>query len=83
MTSGVDLALYLVEKWKERHFAHLVARALVVFNRRAGKDSQEGEFLQFRNHIHSEIIDNEYINVVRKAKATEFLKKPSLSKMEK
>jgi transcriptional regulator GlxA family with amidase domain len=123
IASGIDLALYIIEKLKGGHFAHLVARELVVFNRRAGSDSQESEFMQFRNHIHTGIhkvqdfiFDNigqkstlpeladlaamsernftrifkketgitviEYINVVRKAKAREFLKNPGLSKIE-
>ncbi|MCC7454317.1 MAG: DJ-1/PfpI family protein, partial [Crocinitomix sp.] len=53
IASGIDLTLHLIEKLKGSYFAHLVARELVVFNRRSGSDSQESEFLKFRNHIHS------------------------------
>lgn len=123
IASGIDLTLHLIEKLKGSYFAHLVARELVVFNRRSGSDSQESEFLKFRNHIHSgvhkvqdyileklhqknSLLDLaeiagmsernftrifkketgitvvEYINVVRKAKATELKKNPNFSKIE-
>ncbi len=55
IASGIDLTLYIIEKLKGSHFAHLVARELVVYNRRNGNSSQESELLQFRNHIHSGI----------------------------
>ncbi len=55
ITSGIDLTLHIIEKLKGNRFAYLVARELVVFNRRSGNDSQESEFLKFRNHIHSGI----------------------------
>ena len=123
IASGIDLTLHLIEKLKGSYFAHLVARELVVFNRRSGSDSQESEFLKFRNHIHSgvhkvqdyileklhqknSLLDLaeiagmsernftrifkketgitvvEYVNVVRKAKATELKKNPNFSKIE-
>ncbi len=123
IASGIDLTLHIIEKLKGSHFAHLVARELVVFSRRSGNDSQESEFLKFRNHIHagihkvqdfifenmgkkSNLLDlaelanmsernftrifkketgitvHEYITVVRKAKATELMKNPNLSKTE-
>jgi transcriptional regulator GlxA family with amidase domain len=55
IASGIDLTLYIIEKLKGSHFAHLVARELVVYNRRNGDSSQESELLKFRNHIHSGI----------------------------
>jgi transcriptional regulator GlxA family with amidase domain len=55
IASGIDLTLYIIEKLKGSHFAHLVARELVVFCRRNGNDNQQSEFLKFRNHIHSGI----------------------------
>ncbi|HOY96381.1 MAG TPA: DJ-1/PfpI family protein [Catalimonadaceae bacterium] len=123
IASGIDLILYIIEKLKGSHFAHLVARELVVFGRRSGSDSQLSEFLKYRNHIHSgihkaqdHIYENThtksslaelaeiaamsernftrifrietgitvvaYINKVRRAKATELLKNPDLSKAE-
>lgn len=55
IAAGIDLTLYLLEKLNGSHFAHLVARELVVYNRRHGGESQESEFFKFRNHIHSGI----------------------------
>lgn len=55
IASGIDLALHIIEKLKGSYFAHLVARELVVYNRRSGSDNQESDFLKFRNHIHSGI----------------------------
>lgn len=55
IASGIDLTLHLIEKLKGSHFAHLVARELVVYNRRGGNDRQQSDYFQFRNHIHSGI----------------------------
>jgi len=55
IVAGIDLTLHILEKIKGSYFAHLVARELVVYNRRNGNDSQESNFLKFRNHIHSGI----------------------------
>jgi transcriptional regulator GlxA family with amidase domain len=55
IASGIDLTLHIIEKLKGSHFAHLVARELVVYKRRNGNSSQESELLQFRNHIHNGI----------------------------
>lgn len=123
IASGIDLTLHIIEKLKGGHFAHLVARELVVFSRRSGADSQESAFLQYRNHIHAgvhkvqdfifEHIGQknslpyladiaamsernftrtfkretgvtvvEYTTAVRRAKATELMKNPNLSKIE-
>lgn len=57
IAAGIDLILYIIEKLKGSYFAHLVARELVVYNRRNGNDAQESELLKFRNHIHSGIHD--------------------------
>jgi transcriptional regulator GlxA family with amidase domain len=55
IASGIDLILHIIEKLKGSYFAHLVARELVVYNRRNGSSAQESELLKFRNHIHSGI----------------------------
>jgi transcriptional regulator GlxA family with amidase domain len=55
IAAGIDLTLYIIEKLKGSYFAHLVARELVVYNRRNGNESQESDFFKFRNHIHSGI----------------------------
>ncbi len=55
IASGIDITLHIIEELKGSHFAHLVARELVVYNRRNGHQKQESELLSFRNHIHSGI----------------------------
>jgi transcriptional regulator GlxA family with amidase domain len=55
IAAGIDLTLYIIEKLKGSHFAHLVARELVVYHRRKGSAAQESEYLTFRNHIHAGI----------------------------
>ncbi len=52
IAAGIDLFLHIIEKLKGSHFAHFVARELVVYSRRNGADNQESDFLKFRNHIH-------------------------------
>jgi transcriptional regulator GlxA family with amidase domain len=53
IASGIDLTLHIIEELKGSYFAHLVARELVVYNRRNGQQKQESDMLGFRNHIHS------------------------------
>lgn len=55
ISSGIDLALYIVEKLKGSFFTHEVARELVVYNRRNANQKQTSELLEFRNHMHSGI----------------------------
>lgn len=55
IASGIDLTLHIIEKLKGSHLSHLVARELVVYNRRPGNSAQNSELLQFRNHIHNGI----------------------------
>jgi transcriptional regulator GlxA family with amidase domain len=55
IASGIDLALYLVEREMGAHFAHKVAREIVVYIRRTGEQAQQSMFLNFRNHIHAGI----------------------------
>lgn len=52
IASGIDLTLHIVEQLKGSYFAHLVARELVVYNRRTGNQKQHSEILDFRNHMH-------------------------------
>jgi transcriptional regulator GlxA family with amidase domain len=53
IASGIDLMLHIIEKLEGSYFAHLIARELVVYNRRQGNAAQEGELMMYRNHIHS------------------------------
>jgi transcriptional regulator GlxA family with amidase domain len=55
IASGVDMALHIVEQEMGTHFAHKVAREIVVYMRREGNHAQDSIFLQYRNHIHAGI----------------------------
>ncbi len=55
IASGIDLTLHIIEELKGSYFSHLVARELVVYNRRNGLDKQQSDVFKFRNHIHSGI----------------------------
>jgi len=55
IVSGIDMMLSIVEDLKGSYFAHLVARELVVYNRRNGNQKQQSDLLEFRNHVHAGI----------------------------
>jgi transcriptional regulator GlxA family with amidase domain len=55
IVSGIDLALYIVEKMYGEYFAYKVARELVVYTRRSGHEAQQSVFMKYRNHIHTGI----------------------------
>jgi transcriptional regulator GlxA family with amidase domain len=55
VTSGIDLALYIVSRMKDDLFSYKVARELVVYMRRQGHHAQQSVYLLYRNHIHSGI----------------------------
>lgn len=55
IVSGIDMALHIVEKLMGAHFAHKVARELVMYVRRSGNQPQQSIFLNYRNHIHAGI----------------------------
>lgn len=55
IASGIDLALYLVEREMGAHFAHKVAREVVVYSRRNGQQAQQSVFMSYRDHIHAGI----------------------------
>lgn len=50
IVTGIDLALFLIEKRHGAQLAADVAKDLVVYKRRLGSDSQESIYLQNRNH---------------------------------
>jgi transcriptional regulator GlxA family with amidase domain len=52
MTSGIDMALSIVEDNCGPVITSKVAREMVVFLRRTGKQSQRSIYLDFRTHIH-------------------------------
>lgn len=52
IASGIDMALYILAQMKGDHFAHKIAREMVIYNRRTGNQKQQSDLLNFRNHIH-------------------------------
>jgi len=52
ISSGIDLALYLLERDQGPLLAHKAARELVVYLRRGDRHSQESVYLNYRNHLH-------------------------------
>lgn len=57
VSSGIDLALYLLEENFGTKLACDIAREVVVYFRRSGSDPQLSVFLQYRNHIDTRIHD--------------------------
>jgi transcriptional regulator GlxA family with amidase domain len=55
VTTGVDMALFLLERRHGAEFAFRVARELVVYIRRDGGEDQESIYLQYRRHIRDDI----------------------------
>lgn len=55
VTSGIDLALYLLEEQHGPLFATKVARELVVYTRRGAGHSQQSIYLDYRNHLNSAV----------------------------
>ncbi|MDZ7939223.1 MAG: DJ-1/PfpI family protein [Rhodoferax sp.] len=52
ITTGIDLALYLVEQVAGAALAAQVARRLVMYQRRGAHDPQLSPWLAHRNHLH-------------------------------
>jgi len=52
ITTGIDLALYIVEKHAGPELAARVARRLVMYQRRGQQDPQMSPWLAHRNHMH-------------------------------
>ena len=55
ISSGIDLALFILEEIHGALFAHKVARELVVYSRRSAAHSQDSIYLDYRNHPHNGI----------------------------
>jgi transcriptional regulator GlxA family with amidase domain len=55
IASGIDLALYLIERLWGPHFAAKIAKEAVVYFRRTIDDPQLNVFTQYRNHIDQRI----------------------------
>lgn len=52
ITTGIDLALYLIEQEEGAELAARVARRLVMYQRRGTHDPQVSPWLAHRNHMH-------------------------------
>ncbi len=55
VTTGIDLALFLLEKRHGAKFAYQIARELVVYIRRDGSATQDSIYIQNRQHINSSV----------------------------
>ncbi len=55
VTAGIDLAMHIVSKLTNDNITYKIARELVVYIRRQGNDSQQSVFLNYRNHMHTNI----------------------------
>lgn len=55
ISSGIDLALHILEELRGAFFTHKVARGLVVYYRRNDNHSQKSIYLDYRNHINPKI----------------------------
>jgi transcriptional regulator GlxA family with amidase domain len=55
VTTGLDMALFLLEERHGPEFAYKVARELVVYIRRDGSEPQESVYLQHRSHVNNEV----------------------------
>lgn len=55
VSSGIDLALFILEELNGAFFTHKVARALVVYYRRNDNHTQKSIYLDYRNHINPKI----------------------------
>ncbi len=57
VTSGIDLALYVLEVQFSSKLAADVAKEVVIYFRRSESDPQLSIFLQYRNHLDTRIHD--------------------------
>jgi transcriptional regulator GlxA family with amidase domain len=55
VSSGIDLALHLVEKLWGGYFAAQIAKEIVIYFRRTTDDPQLSVFTQYRNHLEHRI----------------------------
>jgi transcriptional regulator GlxA family with amidase domain len=55
ISSGIDMALAILEELTHARFVNKVARGLVVYHRRSSKHCQRSIYLDYRNHINPKI----------------------------
>ncbi|GAA0732208.1 GlxA family transcriptional regulator [Aquimarina litoralis] len=68
VSSGIDLALYILEKLYGYNLALKVSKEIVYYFRRAGNDPQISNFLKYRDHIDNSIhkIQDYIVNNINK-----------------
>lgn len=64
ITTGLDLCLHLVAEYWSHEQAGLLARDMVVYQRRSGHEAQLSFWLQHRNHVQSRVhqVQNQVMN---------------------
>jgi transcriptional regulator GlxA family with amidase domain len=55
VSSGIDLALSILEDLKGPLFTHKIARSLVIYHRRSHSHKQQSVYLDYRNHINPQV----------------------------
>lgn len=55
ITTGIDLALFLIEERHGAKFAYQLAKEMVMYLRRDSADMQESIYVQYRQHINYQI----------------------------
>ncbi|MBW8244954.1 DJ-1/PfpI family protein [Muricauda oceani] len=55
VSSGIDLALYIIEELLGPVFASKIAKEVVIYSRRTPKDPQLSIYLRYRNHLDNRI----------------------------
>ena len=82
VSSGIDLALFLVEQLWGAHFAAQIAKEVVIYFRRSPDDPQLSVFMEYRNHldhrVHS-IQDHLVQSLDQKLKQEELAEKVNMS----
>lgn len=82
VTSGIDLALFLLEELFGSLFATKVAKEVVIYLRRTENDPQLSVFLQYRNHLENrihQVQDTLAQNLDKKTKIEELAEKVHMS----
>ena len=55
VTTGIDLALYIIEQRHGSEIAYKIAREIVVYTRRSGEEKQQSIFLLYHQHMNSSV----------------------------
>ena len=82
VSSGIDLALFLLEELFGPVFASKIAKEVVIYLRRTERDPQLSAFLQYRNHVDTRIHQVQDLisqNLDKKIKIQEFAEKVYMS----